>query len=100
VQGTHTAFKHIEGCCKNVLYKYAVSLTGSARNTNGFKNTRGLVKMCRTGPLFSYQAGQGTHTVLKNTPEGVVRMDCTGLLSLYQAVQGTQIALKTHQRVL
>jgi hypothetical protein len=56
--------------------------------------------MCRTGPLFSYQAGQGTHTVLKNTPEGVVRMYCTGLLSLYQAVQGTQIALKTHQRVL
>jgi hypothetical protein len=37
-------FKHIEGCCKNVLHKHAVSLTGSARNTNGIKSTRGFVK--------------------------------------------------------
>jgi hypothetical protein len=58
--------------------------------------------MCCTGLLFSLPGSARNTQGIKNTPEGVVKMCCTGLLFLYQAVQRTQLALqfKTRQGVL
>jgi uncharacterized protein YwbE len=39
--------KHTRGCCKNVLHRFVVSLPGSARNTNGIKNTPEGVVTCK-----------------------------------------------------
>ncbi len=83
-----------------MLHRFVVSLPGSARNTNGIKNTpEGVVRMCCTGLLFTLPGSARNTNGIQNTSKGVVRMCCTGLLFLYQAVQETQTALKTHQRV-